>query len=681
MDLDLRGRIANTKLPLSNCLLPLFEAISNSIHSVEEAKSNPGKIEVEIVRDTSQGNLIDDEPVSNQPITELVVHDNGVGFTEENYKSFKTSDSSRKRAKGGKGVGRFLWLKAFNNVSIESVFTKGGKFFRRSFTFSLSADGIDSHKCEEVNNVATKTTIRLQGFKTEYRQHSTCPKSASTLARRIIEHFLQLFLMDACPKIILTDNYEQTNVDLNSHFKSEMRLDVVKQHLLVKNNKLSITHVRLLVPQDITHSLSLCAVNRAVRSEKLSTSIPNLETPLTELEGSRKFIYIGYVSGKLLDDTVNAERTRFDIPDRPNDGLFPDEVYLQDILDAAIPKAQLFLEPFTKPLNEAKKERITKFVTAEAPQYRPLLKHKQDRINSLRSNLTEDQLDLELYKISQEWDVELRSESRRLLAVKDETATTKETFRQRYEKFLEEWNEWGISKLARYVVHRKATLEFLEERLKLKTDGKYCLEDAIHEIIFPLKATTDDVRMENTNLWILDEKLAYHYYLASDKPLEQIDKIEVDSKDRPDLLIFDRPFAFAESKPPFSAIVIVEFKRPARDDYSDKEKKNPITQVYEYIDLLKEGKAYDRQGRPIPIPGHLPIYAYIVCDITPTLKKQARHHQLTETPDSQGYFGYYNDRSAYIEIISFDKLIEDAKRRNKLLFDKLGLEGESHGLN
>lgn len=681
MDLDLIGRIANTKLPLSNGLLPVFEAISNSIHSVDDAKSKSGEIVVEIIRDNTQLGLIEGEPVFNQPITGFVVHDNGIGFTEDNYKSFRTSDTSRKRAKGGKGVGRFLWLKAFDCVRVESVFSSKGKLYRRTFTFSLSDEGIDSHKCEEVMGVEVKTTIRLEGFKLDYRQYSNSPKSASTLGRRIIEHFLELFLLDTCPRIVVKDASEQSEVDLNRNFTAEMRLDVEHKDFQVKTHKLRITHVRLLAPQDITHAISLCAVNRAVRTEKISPYLPNLESPLTEPVGLRKFVYVGYISGKILDASVNAERTRFDIPDRLTEGLFQDELCLQDILDAAIPKVKAYLDPFTAPLNEAKKERITHFVTAEAPQYRPLLKHKSDRIDSLRSNLTEAQLDVELYKIGQEWDLELRDKYRLLLLTqKDDNATTFETIRQRYEKFLAEWNEAGISKLARYVVHRRSTLEFLDDHLKLKANGKYNLEDAIHEIIFPLRATSDDVRMENMNLWILDEKLAYHYYLASDKQLDQVDAIDVDSKDRPDILIFDRPFAFAESGPPFSAIVIVEFKRPARDDYSERDNKSPIVQVYEYISLLKDGKAKDRRGRPITIPVNLPIYAYIVCDLTPSLQKQASNYQLTKTPDSLGYFGYHREHGAYIEIVSFDKLIEDAKRRNKILFDKLGLEGESHGI-
>ena len=678
MDLDLSGRIGNTRLPLSNGLYPLFEAISNSIHAIDEAKEKKGLIEIEIIRATPTPTLLGDEAVAVQPIQGFVVHDNGSGFTDANYKSFRTSDSTRKRTKGGKGVGRFLWLKAFDRIAVESVFEQSGKSHRRTFEFQLSASGVENEAVVEVPRAPRKTSVRLIGFKVEYRQHQSCPKAAATVARRIVEHFLESFILDTCPKIKLRDDQEQTDLDLNQMFSTEMLLDVASKDFKVRDKQFHLTHVRLLTPLDIPHSISFCAHKRSVKTEQLSRHLPNMETALTEPKGEKKFVYTGYVSGGTLDATVNAERTRFDLLDQTADTLIADELGWQEILDAAVDQAGEFLKPFTRPLNEAKKDRIKQFVTAQAPQYRPLLKHKPERIDALRSNLTDDQLDVALYQIGQEWDSDLRGEYRKLLAQSDETTTSKDEFRRRYERFLEEWNESGISKLARYVVHRKATLAFLDERRGLKGDGKYPLEDAIHEIIFPLKKTTEDVRVENMNLWIIDEKLAYHYFLASDKPLNQISEaIEVDSKERPDLLIFNRPFAFADGAPPFSAIVIIEFKRPARDDYSAKEEKNPILQVYDYIGLLKDGKAKDRRGVPISVPPHLPIYAYIVCDLTPTFQRQAKDYQLTSTPDSQGYFGYHKEYGAYIEVISFDKLIDDAKRRNKILFDKMGLQGDA----
>ena len=57
--------------------------------------------------------------------------------------------------------------------------------------------------------------------------------------------------------------------------------------------------------------------------------------------------------------------------------------------------------------------------------------------------------------------------------------------------------------------------------------------------------------------------------------------------------------------------------------------------------------------------------------MTSTLKKDAANAGLTRTPDKGGYFGYNAPRGAYIEVISYDKLLKDAKQRNQVLFDKL----------
>lgn len=172
------------------------------------------------------------------------------------------------------------------------------------------------------------------------------------------------------------------------------------------------------------------------------------------------------------------------------------------------------------------------------------------------------------------------------------------------------------------------------------------------------------------NLWILDEKLTYHYYLASDIPFED-QEIAAPSKDRPDIIIFSGPSAFANEAPPFSSIVLVEFKRPLRDDYTDED--NPISQVYKYIEILKSGKAKDRGGRPIAIKSDIPFYVYIVCDLTSTLRRHARFASLGPTPDGLGFFGYNRELGAYIEIMSYDKLVSDAERRNAAHFEQLGI--------
>ena len=41
--------------------------------------------------------------------------------------------------------------------------------------------------------------------------------------------------------------------------------------------------------------------------------------------------------------------------------------------------------------------------------------------------------------------------------------------------------------------------------------------------------------------------------------------------------------------------------------------------------------------------------------------------------DGDSYFKTLPGGNGYVEIISYDKLIKDAKRRNRVLFDRLGL--------
>jgi hypothetical protein len=55
------------------------------------------------------------------------------------------------------------------------------------------------------------------------------------------------------------------------------------------------------------------------------------------------------------------------------------------------------------------------------------------------------------------------------------------------------------------------------------------------------------------------------------------------------------------------------------------------------------------------------------------LKNQAKFANLYTTPDNMGFFGYNVEIGAYIEIIGFDKLLGDANKRNRILFDKLNL--------
>ena len=69
----------------------------------------------------------------------------------------------------------------------------------------------------------------------------------------------------------------------------------------------------------------------------------------------------------------------------------------------------------------------------------------------------------------------------------------------------------------------------------------------------------------------------------------------------------------------------------------------------------------------------IPGYCYIVCDLTEKMIHLCKSHDLQETSDHMGYFGFHKQYGAYVEVISFDRLVDSAKKRHRAFFDKLGL--------
>ena len=347
-------------------------------------------------------------------------------------------------------------------------------------------------------------------------------------------------------------------------------------------------------------------------------------------------------------------------------------VTLSDIKLRALKEVRSQLQEFLLPIQEQKSGRIQTFVQTKAPEYRYILKYEKESLDHIAPDITDDSLEIELHRIHHKLELDIKTQSKEYINTKPSDIRKYPEYRERYNKFFEKLNDVGKANIAKYIIHRKIVLDILENNLKQKDTEKYALEESIHEIIFPLRTTSDDITYDNQNLWVLDEKLSYHSFLASDKKLKQIDLIGVESDNRPDLIIFNNPCAFVDQKSDFSSIVIVEFKRPMRNDYTG-EDDNPIAQVYSYIRELRNGNKLDKNGRPVKIKQNTPVYAYLICDVTPKIKTYAENAGLEITPDLIGYFGFNKVLQTYIEVLSYDKVLADSQKRNRVLFDQLNI--------
>ncbi len=68
------------------------------------------------------------------------------------------------------------------------------------------------------------------------------------------------------------------------------------------------------------------------------------------------------------------------------------------------------------------------------------------------------------------------------------------------------------------------------------------------------------------------------------------------------------------------------------------------------------------------------FYLYALCDITPSLESVIESMNFTKTPDRLGAYFYNSNLHAYIEVLSYDKVRNDSEKRNRILFEKLGID-------
>ena len=657
---NLRGKVRNFSLPKNRPLIPLYEAVVNSINAIDERAQKQGdfqgKIEIEVIRERSLFAEADKNTVKG-----FCVRDNGVGFNEANMASFMEADSEYKMAIGGKGVGRFSWLKAFSYVQIVSTYKEDDAFVTREFLFSLDHFDIED-VLKDTDETEYQTVVKLVDYIKDYEKE--VPKQLSTIATRIIQHCFVYFLSSTCPEIQIYDNEER--ISLNQIFRERFSTDDNRSVFEVGGHEFSLLNIKIndrVFPHK--NRLYLCANERLVDSRDLEKIIVDLDSEIFEREG---YWYLGVLTSAYLDDNVDMNRLSFSIP-QESSALLPNNPGLDEIIKSASSAVYNYLCDYLHGVEERKQQRILSFTTDIAPQYRHLEHYVPDRIASLKPGLTNEELDDALYVIKREFENTTKAECNDLMKKLERGEISSEEYQRQFQETIGKVSDVNRAALAEYVVHRRIILNLFARGLDIKDDGKFNLEKYMHQLIYPMRSTSDDMPYENHNLWLLDEKLSFCQFISSDKPFDN-----AQGEDRADLLVLDSPVVVAESKntgAAYEAITIFELKRPMRDDYNMED--NPVTQLLDYAKKIKDDKAKDSRHRPIHASETTQFYLYAVCDITPTLARVLERMSFTRTPDNLGAYFYNRELHAYIEVLSYDKIRNDSEKRNKVLFDKLGI--------
>ena len=660
---NLGGRIDNLFFrPSTQILVPLFEAISNSINAIKECTHNNGIITVELIRSMDAQKELGVIPKSIDSIVDIIVHDNGIGFDQIHFDQFSELDKRTSSHAGTRGIGRLFWLKVFDRVEIESAYSLDGIMQLRTIEFTTS--GLTYEDSFTNSSKATGTTVKLIGAKRQYADFLRL--KVPTVSQEVLKHFLPLFILDCCPHITISDSFESAVIHkgIMPSYESET--------ITIRGHEFSIHHVKAESHDPPGHFINFCATTRVVERVNIGQLIQSFPRKKMQDE-NESFYYSGYVTSDYLTDRVRTERDAFSI-DLDNVQGDAYELAWSEIYPPIAECAMRYLNDELEQLAKSREQTVREVFNEEMPELKYIQSSYSDQLDKIRLDADREDVIRSVNEIHFKNQVSEKANFKKIIQnIETDKIDTFEDFESSHLGDLRRISELNTSSLASYVIYRRHILEIFSKLISKLGDGSFEAEKAVHSLIFPRRCDSDEKNSYNDhNLWILDDRWALHEYIASDLPFNEHKAFQCDSDDKPDLVFYNLGFVRDASEEIHHSITIVEFKKPGRKNY----KEDPVDQSFRYIDRIRSGNFRDVNGLLIHVDKEdVFFHIYIICDPNnPTIEHALKKYQLNRTFDGVGYRNpFHSGFNADIELIPFKKLLKDASTRNEIFFKRLGL--------
>ncbi|MFT3768505.1 MAG: hypothetical protein QM820_23915 [Minicystis sp.] len=664
METNIEHKVRQTHVPKKRPLMPIFEAIVNSIQAIEDSAVRPGFVRVEIVRASTPrvGETATMESIPDSPVSGFTIKDNGVGFDRKNYASFNCAESPHKLERGGKGVGRFLWLAAFREALVISTYrTDGGELRRRKFRFTISPKGVNDISDELAPEGAeTGSTIHLIDVSDNVASLRSFPRDARKIAEAIAEHCTGYLLREWCPSIDVVDGV--TTISVNAIFAESALRQSEEQFALSGQDFRMVVVKTKPAGGETPHRVRLYGNCREVQNYALAEDLPQL--PRRIVDSGRGWVADVYVFGRYLDNNLDNLRSRFNFEEAGADGseTFGWDVTMPALRRTIAERVGEALRQFIQPEQDRWRETVKKHIQGTSPRYGVLLNVAEKQLDELPINLTVDRLEGELAKI-------LYQHRQRVDQELDRALESDQPVADHVNRLVAQVQDVQRSQLAEYVMLRHAILSYLQKALrKDPITQKWPAEAILHDLIFPRRATSNTVKSERTNLWIFDERLSFGDEILSDIPIDVTDG----HSPAPDIVIYDRIVAVADGERPRN-VMIFEFKKPGRTDYGPGVKRDPVGQLQDEVSKLREGSIVTPDGTVRTVPDTVPIFAYLIADATEPLRKHLRKKGWIASADGQTHVDVDIANKVFYQHLTWAEAIGAAVQRNSAFFEKLGL--------
>jgi hypothetical protein len=679
----IQANIANfvrqeVRVPKTTPLLPVFEAISNALDAIADGKGT-GTVRVTVRRHRG---LLDSGRGSPHS---FIIEDDGIGFNDENIAAFDELYSIRKLRQGGKGRGRFTFLKVFLKAEIHSTFLDAaGVRKRRDFVFDTEYVGCKEAPLNSDDPVGTK--VILADMRQDFADN--VPREAYTVAKELISHFLPMLLSDCPIEIVLED--EEEIIHLARLVRSDLLIESERDEFQIGLRTFSVHSVKLRPKLiNLRHRLILAAAAREVRGHNLDRAIPVLAAGPLALGGEPDgFFFVAVVEGAFLDEAVDPMRITFTDEDEavPQEDeaaqeqllvtptvmgdLFGEPRSISQIRREAITIVRRQLEPYIEAAIAERADAIDRYIRRDGMGYHFLKEEIPELAKTLKS--TDDRtIEASLHTAAYIERQKRSAQARELLSVSPKEKA-EDTYFQKWTNIVDKLGDVAKSDLANYVAHRRVIIDLVEDKLKTTPEGGYSREEVLHSIVFPRGKQSGQVGYEQLNLWLIDERLTFHEHLYSDLTIRRITGGDVDSSNRPDLAIYESDVAsFYDGARPPAHLVLIELKQPGRTSAS---RDDPVSKTLDYVEKLKSGRAKTEGNAVIDVEPNALTTVYIIADWTADFQRYLDREEFQAMPGDVGRYRFRSRENIIFFAMSFERLLESARRRNRIFFKKLGIE-------
>lgn len=672
MEVPVKNLVETVDLTAEDVLLPMLECVVNSIISLQKSPlpASEKKIQIQITR----GSLPEKLNFDNiKTILGYKIIDNGIGFNTNNYKSFQTPFSQVNKDFGCKGIGRFTVLAAYKDFVVDSNYEENATWHNRKFQFSTEKE-LEIIEFDNSEVQQWKTIIDIKNC----TNHILIEKSALSLlqiSESIMQHCFIYYLNNSLPRIEVIDLENNEIEVINELFEKVSKEKERDFKLKGEDFKFYITKT-LKEGNRKNNYLYYCANNRTVGNPKNIKNINSIFSYPIQLDNEYYFFDI-YVVSDFLNKKVFKTRNGFNIPKERENLLFSDDntITFQDIEEQISSILESEYDSFVKTAKQKNIENVKSYIAHKAPRFNSFLKNPEI-LNSIPPNLSEDKLEEHLYRISFNARRNVENNIEKFIKTKE---VNEEAIGQIIND-IKAKTAYDVDNLADYMMRRKAIINLFDKFLDADENGDYKLEEDVHNLIFPLGLTNNDLDYENHNLWILDERFISYKFIASDKSITSFSQTK--SRKETDLILIDNPEMFNnpisfgdKASGEVNSMVIFEFKRPG-DVAHQKNKTDYRWEFSELVEPYFEEFIYqpikkNYKGNQVILKETTPKFGYIILDFIPEpLARYNKNKGWKSTPFGT-YFKIEAELNLHLEVMTFRQLLEASKQRHNPFFDKL----------